>query len=152
MIVLSWPSNKIKSCKTLHYWSGDMLNFVFLKRGLRIVSPPHFVYDVSRKLFLKLNSINWPSFIAWLPLLLEILVNRCIAIVCWPGCDVIEFEIDLIFLIKPFSYMLSLKNIKTKILISWERKELLTWNEKYFASFLKGFQLPKVVSDLRVCL
>ena len=27
----------------------------------------------------------------------------CIAIVCFPGCDVMNFEINLIFLIKPFS-------------------------------------------------
>ena len=27
----------------------------------------------------------------------------CIAIVCFPGCDVISSEINLIFLIKPFS-------------------------------------------------
>ena len=29
----------------------------------------------------------------------------CNAIVCLPGCDVINFEIIFIFLIKPFSYM-----------------------------------------------
>ena len=26
----------------------------------------------------------------------------CIAIVCYPGCDVMDFEIKLIFLIEPF--------------------------------------------------
>ena len=40
-----------------------------------------------------------------LPLLFEILSNMCIAIVCFPGCNVINSEINLIFLIKPFSYM-----------------------------------------------
>ena len=29
----------------------------------------------------------------------------CIAIVCFSGCDVINLEINLIFLIKPFFYM-----------------------------------------------
>ena len=29
-----------------------------------------------------LHSINWPNFIVWLPLLLEILNNMCITIVC----------------------------------------------------------------------
>ena len=82
-----------------------MLNFDFLEKGLGIVSPPQFVYDFSRKIFLMLYSITWPNFIAWLPLLLEILVNMCIANLCQPGCDVTEFEINLIFLIKPFSYM-----------------------------------------------
>ena len=33
---------------------------------------------------------------------LEILGNMCIAIVCFPDCDVISFEINVIFLIKPF--------------------------------------------------
>ena len=48
----------------------------------RIASPAHFVYDFSTKVFLMLYSINSPNFIAWLPLLLEILDNMCIAIVC----------------------------------------------------------------------
>ena len=67
--------------KTLEYWFRDMLNFDFLKIDLAIVSPPHFVYDSSRKMFLKLYSINWPNFITLLPLLLEILVEMCIAII-----------------------------------------------------------------------
>ena len=51
-----------------------MLNFDFLEKGLEIVSPLHFVYDFSRKMF-----FNWLNFIAWLPLLLEILVSMYIA-------------------------------------------------------------------------
>ena len=31
--------------------------------------------------------------------------NMCISFVCLPGCNVIHFEINLSFLIKPFSYM-----------------------------------------------
>ena len=38
-----------------------------------------------------------------LPLLLEILGNVCITIACYPGCDVMDFETNLIFLIEPFS-------------------------------------------------
>ena len=41
-----------------------MLNYEFLKKDLRIVSPPYFVYDSSRKMFIKLYSINWLNFIA----------------------------------------------------------------------------------------
>ena len=41
-----------------------------------------FQHNVPTKMFFKLYSINWPSFIVWLPLLLEILGNMCIAIVC----------------------------------------------------------------------
>ena len=82
-----------------------MLNFYFLEKGLGIVSPPHFEYDFSRKMFHKLYSSNWPVFIVWLSLLLEILVNMYIAIACWPGCGVTDFEVNHIFVIKPFSYM-----------------------------------------------
>ena len=47
----------------------------------------------------------------------------CIVTVCSPGCDVINFEISLIFLIEMFS--MHVHNIKTKVEISGERKELL---------------------------
>ena len=70
-----------------------MFNFDFLEKGLEIINPPPFVYDFSRKMFLVLYSINWLNFIACLPLLLEILGNMCIAIVCFPGCD-INFQIN----------------------------------------------------------
>ena len=59
-----------------------MLNFDFSDKSLGIVSLVHFVYDFSTKLFDMLYSINGPNFIVWLPLLLEILGNMCIAIVC----------------------------------------------------------------------
>ena len=58
-----------------------MLNFDFLDKGVGIVSPAYFVNDFSIKLYLMLYSINWPNFIARLPLLLELLANMCIAIV-----------------------------------------------------------------------
>ena len=59
-----------------------MLNFDIFEKGLGIVSPAHFVYDFSIEMFLMLYSIDWPNFIVWLPLLLEILGNMCITIVC----------------------------------------------------------------------
>ena len=58
-----------------------MLNIDFLEKGLGIVSPPHFVYDFLRKVFLMLYSITWPNFIMWLYLLPEILGIMCIVIV-----------------------------------------------------------------------
>ena len=42
------------------------------------------------------------KFIFWLPLLHEVSGNMCFAIGCQPGCDVMNFEVDFIFLIKPF--------------------------------------------------
>ena len=92
-------------------------------------------------------SINWPSFIVWLPLLLEIFGNMCIAIVCWPGFDVINFKTNLTFLIKPFLYMTKMSRQKLKI--SWKRKELLRGNKIHFLLFLSDFKSPKCLSDIR---
>ena len=69
-----------------------MLNFDFLEQGLGIVSPPYFVYDFSRKTFLMLYSI---IISVRFTLLRAILGNMCIAIACYPGCNVINFEINL---------------------------------------------------------
>ena len=106
--------NKNKLYKTLDYWSRDILKLDSLQKGLGIASPTHFVH-VSRKTFL-LYSINWPYFIEWFPLLLEILDNMCIAIACQPGCDVINFEINLVFLTKLFYYMTKCKDKNLNIL------------------------------------
>ena len=75
----------------------------FLKktRGFELVFLALFLLDFWRKIFLLLSSITWTNFIAWLPLLHEILGNMWIVIVCWPGCDIIDFKINLTFLIKP---------------------------------------------------
>ena len=64
-IVINLANNKNKIYKTLQFWSRDMLNFDFLEKGLEIVSPSHFVYDFSRKMFLKLYSTKWPGFFIW---------------------------------------------------------------------------------------
>ena len=67
--------------KTLDSWSKDLLTFGLSENGLEVVSPPYSMYGFSRKIFLMLYSINWLNFILWLPLLLEILGNMCIAII-----------------------------------------------------------------------
>ena len=56
---------------------------------------------------------NWPNFIVWLLLLREILDNMCILIASYAGCDVRNFEINLMFLIKPFFQQKH--KVKTKI-------------------------------------
>ena len=76
-----------------------MISFDFLEKGMQEI---HFAHSFSRKIFLMLYSINWPNFIVWLSLLLEILINMCTEIVCSPSCDVMRFKINRIFLIKPF--------------------------------------------------
>ena len=40
----------------------------------------------------------------------------CITTVCFPGCDVINFEINLIFLIEPLFYMIKNSRQKFKYL------------------------------------
>ena len=52
------------------------LNEAFLKpkRGLKLVFLRHSCMIFGREIFLVLCFINWPNFIAWLPLLLEIYV------------------------------------------------------------------------------
>ena len=55
-----------------------------------------FVYDFSKKLLLMLYSINWPNFIAWLLLLLEVLRNTCIVIIYSLVYDVKDYELALI--------------------------------------------------------
>ena len=63
-----------------------------------------------------LNSVNCPNFTVWLPLLIEILGSMCTGIVFVPGCDLINFEISLIFQIKPFFYMTKKSRQKFKYL------------------------------------
>ena len=100
--------------------------FWFLEKGLGIVFPPFFVYDFSRKMLLILYSINCPNFIPWLPVLLEILDNMCIATIFFKGRDVINFQTNLIFLIKLFYYYLTKKSRqKLTYLIKWEKNHRL---------------------------
>ena len=117
--------NESNLYKILEYSFRDMLNFECSEKGLRLVSPPHFVYDFSRKIFLMFYVTNWPNFIVWLTILLKIMHNMWITIVCEPGCDVINFEINLIFLIKLFSYMIK----KSKQKFEYLENEKSSWNE-----------------------
>ena len=95
-----------------NYWSRDMFNFDFSEKGMGIVSQPHFVNDFLRQVVFRLYSINWPNFIVWLPLFLEALGNICFATICFPGYDVISFQMNLIFLIKPFLYRTKRQNLE----------------------------------------
>ena len=74
----------------------------FFTKSLELVSMNHFLHDLRIKIFLLLYSINRPNFIFWLSLFREIFGNMCIVIVSFPGCNVINLEINPIFLIKPF--------------------------------------------------
>ena len=135
---------KLKAIKIYWNQAADQLLsphiklFKKMQRGLALVSLPHFPHNFWRKISLLFCSINWTSFIVWLSLLYEILDNMCIAIVCKPGCDIMNPEVSLTFLIKLF--FLHDQIVVTKTKISWERKELLRRNKKHFSLFLTGFQ------------
>ena len=90
-------SQKLEVSSERTFWMipKDTFSFDFLEKCLGIVSAPHFVYDFSRKMFFMLYSVNWPNSIVWWLLLLDILGNMCIAVVCFPGCDVTDLEINL---------------------------------------------------------
>ena len=111
------PRSKGTNCTKLYNDDPEMSSIlIFFKKGLGIISPPHFVYDFSEKMFPLLYSIKWPNFIVRFPLLLEILGNICIVIICYQVCDVIYFEIDHSFLITRFSYMTKRSGQKIKYL------------------------------------
>ena len=134
--------NKKKLYKTLDYWSSrDMLILIFIKKDLEIF-PYRVLYTIFRE----------KCFSCYISLTDQIsfhicVGNMCIAIICFPGFDVINFEINLIFLIEPFFYISKKLRQKFKYL---RNKKI--WFKKHFSSFLKGFWLPKVVLDLRVRL
>ena len=129
--------------KTLDYWPRDILDFNFLQKGLEIVwivSPLHFEHDFLRKMFLMLYSIKWPNFIAQFSLRLEIL---CIENAFFSGCDVINFEVNLLILIKPFFYLTKKSRQKFKYLE----------NEKSFKDGIKSiFIICKNHSVAKNCL
>ena len=105
-----------------------MLNFNFSWKGLGLASSPHFVYYFPSKIFM-LYFKNWPNFIVWLPLLLEILVNIFIVIISCPVCNITNFGINLSF-IDLFFYTTKTSEQKCKYLKT--KKELSTWNKRHF--------------------
>ena len=107
---------------------GRYAQFWVFRKGSGNSSPRHFLNDFSRNMFFILYSINWPNFIVWLPVILELLDNIFIEIICFPGCDVINFEINLTFLIKLFFYITKKSRHKFKYL----------QNEKSFSGEIKS--------------
>ena len=120
------------------------MHFLKTNRGLELVSLPHFLHNFWSKIFLLIYSINWSSFIVWLFLICEILGNMFIAIVCLPGCDIINFETNLTSLVKPWFLHDQKVMIKT-----WERRELLRWNKINFIIF-KGLWKKQITQI--ICL
>ena len=84
-IALNLPYNKTKLYKTLDHWSRDMLNFNFSEKDLGLVSPPHFVNDFLRKMFLMFGKkfqilLSDGLFFSryWTICILQLLVNQAV--------------------------------------------------------------------------
>ena len=117
----TWPKSQDKKLNILNILNVKIWNILILrcrplvftfnkafykiKRGLKLVFLPHFLHRFWKKIFLVLNSISWSLFIAWFSLFVEILDSMCIVIICYPLCDVINFEVKLNFFIRLFFYM-----------------------------------------------
>ena len=64
----------------------------------------------------------------------------CFAIICFSGCDVLNFEINLVFLIKPFFCIT--KNLKQKLKYLENKKSFLD-EMKTFCNAFKGPSVAK---------
>ena len=64
----------------------------------------------------------------------------CIIMVCFPGCDVLHFEINLMFLIKPFLSMTKKSRQKFKYL---KNEKSLSGEIKSIFVIFKGLSVPK---------
>ena len=79
MVSSTWACNKNKVYKMSGCGSRDMFSFDVLEKGVGLASPPNFVYDFSRKIFL--------MFI--------LLTDEILGKVCFTVYDVKNFEIKL---------------------------------------------------------
>ena len=100
--------------ETSDCWSRDMLNFYILRKSLVLVSPPHFLQDISGYIscYILLTDQIYclTAFSSW-EIWQYVLCNGLFLI-----CVVINFEIYLSFLIKSFSYMIKKSEQKFKYL------------------------------------
>ena len=145
------------------------------EKGLVIVFPPDLVYNFSGKMFLMIYPINWPNFIVWWLYFLRnwaicalqlfffstlwyhkfwnnliFLIKPFFCMTKKPTLWWQKFWNKLIFLIKPLFYMTKKPRQKFRYLENkrWNKRR----NKMHISSFLKRFQLPKIVSDMRVHL
>ena len=107
---------KDKRYKTLEYWSKDL--------GINSLYTTFCVWFFKKNVlscYVMLCSIHWQNLISWLPWLPEILGRMCIAnprLWCHLLCNQPHLSNQAVFLLY--------RKVRTKIWISWERKELKT--------------------------
>ena len=97
--------------------------FWLLGKGLELVPLPHFVYDFSKKKNVSHVMLTNHIFLSNSLYFLRSWAICILQLIFFPGCDVINFEINLSFLIKPFSYIT--KKVTTNIYKSSEQKSFL---------------------------
>ena len=146
------PHKMVKHTQTILYkisdcWFRDTFNFDFLKKGRGLVSTPYFVYTIfsfytifQKKIFscyvLLPHQISMSG--CFYQCLLEILGNMDIAIICFPVHEIINFEINFSFLIKPFFCFTKKKGLKFKYF-----KELNLFIISVARNFvIDGFSVP----------
>ena len=77
----------------------------FRKRSGNSFPATFFVWFFKKNMFLIFYYFSWLNSIVLLPSHSNRMGNMSIAVVCFPGSDVINVKTNLIFLIKPFFYM-----------------------------------------------
>ena len=70
-----------------------------------------------------------------LPLILKILGSMCIAIVCFTGCDVMNFAINFIFLIEPFFYITKKRSERFPTEVKSAHQQIGVLTDAYFIQF-----------------
>ena len=118
-----------------------MLYFGFLEIGLGLLSWPRLVWYFKKKR-LMLYCTNWPGFIVWMSLVYKISKIMSIVIVYYPACEVVNFEIYLSFLVKPFSFMIQKPEQKFKYLTKWAFR--VKWKSIFHHFKAKGLSVRKL--------
>ena len=86
-----------------------------------------------------LYSISWTDFILWLPLLLEILDILFLVFICFPVCEVINFEFNFFYQ----AIFLHNQKIQNKNLNIFRTKEAFKIKFKVFFYQFKGLSVVR---------
>ena len=150
--VLSWENDSIKRLRTvLKFMTSQPGNKQLQYTYCPIIHEVNIVYDFSKKICGS-YSINWFSLIVRLHLLLEILGNVCIMITSYLAYEVINFQIKLSFLIKPFIYMTKMSGQKSLWTKFHKQRDLFGVYKKLCSFHWQAILLSEIISDLRVHL
>ena len=113
-----------------------MLNFDFLEKGLGIVSPPHFDYDLWKKCFSCYSLFHCLiAFTSWD--IEQYVYCNCLFPRLW------RHKFWNYPYLSSQAVFLHDQKFKTKISILWEKKEILTWNKKPFFIIFKRLPVTK---------